>query len=78
MDSCRIELRLYASLRKWKEKPIALYELQRPCSVAEFLRENGIPDEGITVFILNGKHARPESPLSDGDTLSIFPLIDGG
>jgi sulfur carrier protein ThiS len=78
MDPISIELRLHASLRKWRDPPIAVLSLGKPCRIGEFLRDAGIPEGEVAIIILNGKRALPESSLSDGDRLSLFPLMGGG
>ena len=54
------------------------YQLEAPCSVSEFLRQNEIPETEVAIIILNERRALPESLLSDGDLLRLFPLIGGG
>jgi molybdopterin synthase sulfur carrier subunit len=78
MPGSTIELRIYASLRKWKKQPILSLELHRPCSVRELLEEAGIPHDEVAIIILDGKRARLESTLTGGEVLSLFPLIGGG
>ncbi len=46
--------------------------------VRDALRENGIPEEEVAIIMINGKRGRPETGMSDGDTVSLFPLIGGG
>ena len=37
-----------------------------------------IPDELPKIILINGAQKKPESELSDGDELSMFPPISGG
>ena len=78
MDPDRVEMRLYASLRKWKPAPVSECALPAAATVRGLLRENGIPEEEVAIIVLNGKRGSLDSALRRGDTVSLFPLIGGG
>jgi sulfur carrier protein ThiS len=46
--------------------------------VQEVIVELGIPRPLLGIVLINGIHAGIEDILSDGDTLCLLPLIDGG
>jgi sulfur carrier protein ThiS len=69
---------LHASLRKWASHSAGKYELDGQKTVRELLLDLGIPEQEAAIIVVNGMRGRPETALSDGDTLSLFPLIDGG
>uniref|UniRef100_A0A831UE14 MoaD/ThiS family protein n=1 Tax=Geobacter metallireducens TaxID=28232 RepID=A0A831UE14_GEOME len=46
-----------------------------PADIANGLN---IPEKDIGIVLVNGRHARLDHQLSDGDTLSLFPLVGGG
>ena len=50
-------------------------------SCIDLIKRYKIPQESIQVVMVNGEFVPPESrniPLSDGDTISIWPSIQGG
>jgi sulfur carrier protein ThiS len=73
-----VEMRLYASLQKWRPAPAGAYELAGITTVRDLVRENGIPESQIAIIMINGKRGRLESTLAHGDTVGLFPLIGGG
>ena len=78
MGHGRIEMRLYASLQKWKPSPVAEYELVGISTVRDLLKESGIPEGEIAIVMVNGKRGQLDSALQHGDSVSLFPLIGGG
>ena len=78
MANGRIKIRLHASLRKWEPIPAVSCEIMGEKTVRSFLLDAGIPEHEAVIIIVNGRRARLETELSDGDTLSLFPLIGGG
>ncbi len=74
----RVDLRLHASLRKWASVSGAAPELGPSRTVRELLQGIGVPEQDAAIIIVNGVRGRPETVLSDGDTVSVFPLIGGG
>jgi sulfur carrier protein ThiS len=73
-----VEVRLYASLRKWRPAPSGSYELAGSMTVSDLVRRNGIPESEIAIVFINGKRGQLASTLATGDTVSLFPLIGGG
>lgn len=78
MATGRIEIRLHASLRKWEPISAASCEVIGEKTVRGFLKDAGIPEQEAVIILVNGRRGRLETKLSDGDTLSLFPLIGGG
>ena len=50
-------------------------EIAHGMTVGEAIRELNIPGNQVTLILLNGRHALPDTELHDGDTLSLFPPI---
>jgi molybdopterin converting factor small subunit len=46
--------------------------------IADIILELGIAEKDIGMIMLNHRHAEPEQPLNDGDSLALFPLVGGG
>ena len=47
-------------------------------SVREVFEELQLPENLLGIVVINGKHGTTADVLHDGDTLSLFPLLDGG
>jgi len=56
----------------------ALLELPAGATVAAVIRALDLPAEAVAVACLNGAPAGPDTPLADGDRLSLIPPITGG
>ena len=78
MASGSVQMRLYASLQKWRPAPVGIYDLAGISTVRDLVKANGIPESDIAIIVVNGKRGELESTLSAGDTVSLFPLIGGG
>ncbi len=78
VSASKVELRLHASLLKWKSAPVVTHELHGECTVSRCLAENGIPERDVAIIIVNGKRGKLDTLLQAGDRLSLFPLIGGG
>lgn len=78
----KIELRLFASLRK-KLPPGSRgkceLELTNCTTIGNVLRRMDIPHTSAYLVLVNGDHDRDfDRTLHDGDVLSIFPPVAGG
>ena len=72
-----ITIKLFATLRNElfdEEKR----EISKDATIGEVIRDLNIPGNQVTLILLNGRHAWPDTKLNDGDTLSLFPPIGGG
>jgi len=52
-----------------------------PKSCNDLIARYKIPVESVQVVMVNGEYLAPESrslPLQDGDTISVWPSIQGG
>jgi molybdopterin converting factor small subunit len=47
-------------------------------SAREIVEDLRLPDHLLGIVVINDVHAGTEDVLQDGDTLSLFPLLDGG
>ena len=47
-------------------------------TVGAIVKELAITEEELGVILINGRHSKTGKYLSDGDTLSLFPLVGGG
>ena len=75
-----ITLKLYTVLREYfpeglKDNCLSLPDNSKVIDVINMLN---IPEELPKIILINGAQKKPESIISDGDELSIFPPISGG
>jgi sulfur-carrier protein len=72
-----ITIKLFASFRigRFKEKQLC-YPANYTCS--QIAADLGIQIEECGIVMINGQHKRHEDVLSDGDLLSLLPLLGGG
>lgn len=72
-----IKIKLIAGFQVGRFEDVSQFYKQDP-SVRQVIKDVGLSDcEGVTALI-NGIHARPDERLSDQDTLTLLPFIDGG
>ncbi len=64
-------------VRTWDliDNTLSIPDNSRVVDVINMLK---IPDELPKIILINGAQKKPESELSEGDELSIFPPISGG
>jgi molybdopterin converting factor small subunit len=72
-----IEVRLFANLRE-SHIPEGKINLEDRTTVGELLEKIELSPSKAAVVLINGRHARPEQHLNDGDKVAIFPPIAGG
>lgn len=75
--SMRITIELYGVFRinRFKRK---VCDYPAPLTVAALVEELGLPSSLLGTVVVNGRHADPGRELSDGDTVSLLPFLDGG
>ncbi len=76
-EKIKIFLKLFASLRL-DRFDAAYREYDRGISVAGVIRTEGLPEEEVTLMLVNGRHVECKHTLADGDTLALFPPLGGG
>ncbi len=75
-----ITLKLYTILREYIPKDYngGLLTVADNSRVLDVMKMLKIPDILPKIILINGDQKKPESELTDGDELSIFPPISGG
>lgn len=76
----KITYRLFANLRSYSPEEDGSGELNfiegsTVRSVTDFLK---IPPEIEKVILVNGRHAKEDTELSEGDVITYFPPMTGG
>ena len=72
-----IEVRLFAGLRQGRQK---IYQMESDSirKVQDILDILSIPRKEVNILLINGFHQKPETPVQDGDIVSLFPAVGGG
>lgn len=78
-----VEVKLFANLRKLLPPGSSGGKAQIPledgATITTLLRHLNIPTEMAQMVLVNGEQTRDfDRPLTDGDTISIFPPVAGG
>jgi len=73
----KITVKLFANFRdnRFKAEEREYPEGTVPRTIME---ELGIEEEEMGVVMVNGRHASLDVALTEGSTLSMFPLVGGG
>ncbi len=73
----QITVKLFATFRvgRFKAEQRA-YPPQSTCR--SVLEDMTLTEEELGILMVNGRHGELDQPLSEGDTVSLFPLIGGG
>jgi molybdopterin converting factor small subunit len=73
-----IKVRLFASLRiKVGKKELDL-DISGHNKVSDVIKSLNLSEQDNFITMINGVHCKLDHNLSDGDVLSIFPMIAGG
>ena len=73
----KVEVRLFAVFRmgRFKTRPVEVPDGTR---FRDVLEELGIPEEQVSLPLVNGRHSTLDQQLAANDVLSIFPAVGGG
>ncbi len=72
-----VTVKLFATFRDGRFK-VEEMELPEGTCVLDVIQPLNITPEEIAILYRNGKDAKPDTVLNDGDTLSLFPPVGGG
>ena len=72
-----LEIKLFANLRKFNLQLDGI-ELEEGTTVLELLERAGIPPLEVAIVLVDGRHAKLDQSLHDGETVAVFPPIAGG
>ena len=77
-----VEVRLYASLRKYQANPgsggVLVIQLDDGAELADLLNELKIPEEEVAIAMVNGRNEKEGYILQDKDRIGLFPPVAGG
>ena len=66
----KLKVKLFASLRKFNPEHEDV-ELKGGTTVLEFIKKIGIPPTEVAIVLVDGRHAKLEQTLHDGETISL-------
>ena len=72
-----VEVRLFATFRKGRFKKQNM-EFSEGARLREVLRHLDIPEEEVSLPLVNGKYSDLDRRLADRDVFSVFPAVGGG
>ena len=72
-----IEVRLFANLRKGREK-VYFMDPKSVATVQDVMDALSIPRDDVNILLVNGFHQKPETKLKNEDIVSLFPAVGGG
>lgn len=73
----QVTVKLFATFRdgRFKEKS---WELADGTVVQDVLVQLQIEPSEVAILLVNGRDAKAQTELRDGDTLALFPPVGGG
>lgn len=78
----KIEVTLYATLSQYLPTGSQSHKASMECAdgvtVGQVIDQLGIPKPHPTMVLINGLHAGEDTPLKEGDLLTLFPPLAGG
>lgn len=73
----KITVKLFATFRVGRFKT-EVRDYPEGGTCREVLADVGLGEEELGILLVNGRHAPLEHVLSEGDGVSLFPLVGGG
>jgi sulfur carrier protein ThiS len=78
----KVQVKLFTYFQKYcpedNERGLFTLNLVPPVSVGDLLQKLEIPPDYARVVHVNGKFAKDENILKDGDFVAVFPPLPGG
>ena len=76
-NKIRMTVKLFATFRIGREK-IQIIDLPEETTPVSIVEIHGIHVKNIEILLINCRDGEMNSPLAEGDVLSVFPLVGGG
>lgn len=73
----KITVKLFATLRDGRFSA-ETREFPQGSTAGNVIGQLGLRDEEAALILVNGRHGEPDTALSEGDTVALFPPIGGG
>ena len=73
----QVTIKLFANFRN-NRFIIEVQTIAPGSTVGAIVSELALTEEEVGVILINGRHSNLDQPLTEGDILSLFPLVGGG
>ena len=73
-----IELKLFATLKRFKPEDSDNYPIRSGLTVSDLLGQLGIPPAEVNLVFINDQRGNLTATLEGGERISIFPPLGGG
>ncbi|RKD28810.1 MoaD/ThiS family protein [Thermohalobacter berrensis] len=73
----KIEVRLFATLRKGRGKKVYIEE-DEGLTPKDIIDQLKIDEKDVSILLVNGRDGKLDTVLKDGDIVSLFPPVGGG
>jgi sulfur-carrier protein len=73
----KVTLKLFASFRTGRFD-IETVDYPSGTTVADVADSLKLPRNELGIMMINNRHVKLDHPLTDGDTVALFPLLGGG
>jgi molybdopterin converting factor small subunit len=73
-----VTIKLFATLRKHLPENADAYPVTPGTPVIEVIKEIGVPPTAAKLIFVNGVRVEPETLLSGGARVGVFPPVGGG
>ncbi len=79
-ESDQIKVRLFGGLEAQASVGVAGASLPATglATAADLMRAIGLAEGAAGLILVNGLHAKLDTPLAAGDEVSLFPFVGGG
>jgi len=76
----KVQVSLFANLRDYAPGGKGSFDLALAAgaTVADLFAALNVPPQVQTVVLVNGRRAEPTTPLAPGDSITLFPPMEGG
>jgi molybdopterin converting factor small subunit len=76
----KVSVRLFANLREYAPDGTGDFEMDLAVGapLKTIFETLAIPDQVQTVALVNGRRADPDTRLNPGDSITLFPPMEGG
>jgi molybdopterin converting factor small subunit len=76
----RIKIKVYAELQAYLpgKQEESIMQIREGSKVRDLMESLKMPEHRVMLILRNGKKAKEEDPLSDGDAVFFYPVIGGG
>ncbi len=72
-----VEIRLFATFREGRFRKRVM-DLPQGTRLREVIRQLEIPEEQVSLPLVNGRYSELDRPLEAHDVVSLFPAVGGG